>query len=70
MIILSAIMMPAMIIRSYQGWLQMCLIDLPLFMASTMSISSFYLTSQRELYPKTWYKTFLYLPCLMSLGIA
>ncbi|HEY0308407.1 MAG TPA: cellulose synthase family protein [Acidobacteriaceae bacterium] len=69
MIILSAIMMPAMIIRSYQGWLQMCLIDLPLFMASTMSISSFYLASQRELFPKHWYKTFLYLPCLMALGV-
>jgi len=48
---------------------QMCLIDLPLFMASTMSISSFYLVSQKELYPKKWYKTFLYLPFLMSLGI-
>ncbi len=69
MIVLSTIMMPAMIIRSYQGWIQMCLIDLPLFMASTMSISSFYLTSQRELYPRTWYKTILYLPFLMSLGI-
>ena len=61
--------MPAMIIRSYQGWVEMMLIDFPLFMASTMSISSFYLTSQRELFPRTWYKTFLYLPFLMSLGI-
>jgi len=69
MIVLSTLLMPAMIIRSYQGWVQMCLIDLPLFMASTMSISSFYLTSQRELYPGKWYKTFLYLPFLMSLGI-
>lgn len=69
MIILSTLLMPAMIIRSYQGWLQMMLIDFPLFMASTMSISSFYLVSQKELFPRTWYKTFLYLPFLMSLGI-
>jgi len=69
MIVLSTLLMPAMIIRSYQGWIQMCLIDLPLFMASTMSISSFYLVSQKELYPGKWYKTFLYLPFLMSLGI-
>ena len=69
MIVLSTLLMPAMIIRSWQGWLQMLLIDFPLFMASTMSISSFYLTSQRELYPKRWYKTFLYLPFLMSLGV-
>ncbi|MGZ4787138.1 MAG: glycosyl transferase family 2, partial [Terriglobales bacterium] len=33
------------------------------------SVSSFYLVSQKELYPKTWFRTFLYLPFLMSLGI-
>jgi len=69
MIVLSVLLMPAMIIRSWQGPIQMLLIDLPLFMASTMSVSSFYLVSQKELYPRTWYKTFLYLPFLMSLGV-
>jgi cellulose synthase/poly-beta-1,6-N-acetylglucosamine synthase-like glycosyltransferase len=69
MIILSVLLMPAMIIRSWQGWLQMLLIDLPLFMASTMSISSFYLVSQKELFPKSWGRTFLYLPFLMALGV-
>jgi cellulose synthase/poly-beta-1,6-N-acetylglucosamine synthase-like glycosyltransferase len=69
MIVLSVLLMPAMIIRFYQGWFQMLLIDLPLFMASTFSISSFYLVSQKELYPRRWYRTFLYLPFLMSLGI-
>jgi cellulose synthase/poly-beta-1,6-N-acetylglucosamine synthase-like glycosyltransferase len=69
MIILSVLLMPAMIIRSWQGLLQMLLIDLPLFMASTMSISSFYLVSQKELFPKKWGKTFLYLPFLMALGV-
>ena len=69
MIVLSTLLMPAMIIRSYQGWIQMMLIDFPLFMASTMSVSSFYLVSQKELYPTKWYRTFLYLPCLMGLGV-
>jgi cellulose synthase/poly-beta-1,6-N-acetylglucosamine synthase-like glycosyltransferase len=69
MIILSVLLMPAMIIRSWQGWLQMLLIDLPLFMASTMSISSFYLVSQKELFPKGWGRTILYLPFLMALGV-
>src|SRR6195952_3421437 len=69
MIVLSTLLMPAMIIRSWQGWFQMLLIDLPLFMASTMSVSSFYLVSQKELFPRRWYKTFLYLPFLMSLGV-
>jgi cellulose synthase/poly-beta-1,6-N-acetylglucosamine synthase-like glycosyltransferase len=69
MIVLSTLLMPAMIIRSYQGWVQMVLIDFPLFMASTMSISSFYLVSQKELYPRSWGRTFLYLPFLMALGV-
>ena len=38
-------------------------------MASTFSISSFYLVSQKELFPKRWPRTFLYLPFLMALGI-
>ena len=69
MIVLSMLLMPAMIIRFYQGWFQMLLIDVPLFTASTMSISSFYLVSQKELFPGKWFKTFLYLPFLMALGI-
>jgi cellulose synthase/poly-beta-1,6-N-acetylglucosamine synthase-like glycosyltransferase len=69
MIVLSVLLMPAMIIRFYQGWFQMLYIDLPLFMASTFSISSFYLVSQKELFPKSWFRAFLYLPLLMSLGI-
>ncbi|GAC1652365.1 MAG: glycosyltransferase family 2 protein [Acidobacteriaceae bacterium] len=69
MVLLSGLLLPAMIIRSFGGWFQMLLIDLPLFLASTASISSFYLVSQKELYPKRWYRTFIYLPFLMSLGI-
>src|SRR5271169_4300416 len=69
MIVLSVLLMPAMIIRFYQGWFQMLYIDLPLFMASTFSISSFYLVSQKELFPKSWLRSLLYLPLLMSLGI-
>ncbi|RRA50116.1 cellulose synthase family protein [Acidipila sp. EB88] len=69
MVVLSVLLMPAMIIRFYQGWLQMLLIDFPLMMMSTFSISSFYLVSQKELYPRTWYKTVIYLPFLMALGI-
>jgi len=69
MIVLSVLLLPAMVIRFYQGWFQMLYIDLPLFMASTFSISSFYLVSQKELFPKSWLRSLLYLPLLMSLGI-
>jgi len=69
MIVMSVLLLPAMICRFYQGWFQMLLIDVPLFTASTFSIAVFYMMSQRELFPKTWMKTFLYLPFLMALGI-
>lgn len=69
MIVLSVLLMPAMIIRFYQGWFQMLLIDFPLFLVSTFSISSFYIVSQRELFPKTWRGQLIYIPFLMSLGI-
>lgn len=69
MILLSVLLLPAMIIRFYQGWFQMLYIDLPLFMASTFSISSFYMVSQKELFPRSWYRALLYLPFLMALGI-
>ncbi len=69
MVLLSTMLLPAMIVRFYQGWFQMLVIDLPLFLASTCSISSFYLTAQRALYPKTWKRTFLYLPLVMAVGI-
>jgi hypothetical protein len=68
MIVLSVLLMPAMIIRSWQGYVQMLLIDFPLFVASTMSVSTFYMVSQKELYPKIWYKRLPYVPFLMALG--
>jgi cellulose synthase/poly-beta-1,6-N-acetylglucosamine synthase-like glycosyltransferase len=69
MVLMSAALLPAMICRFYQGWFQMLLIDVPLFTASSFSIAVFYLMSERELFPKTWMKTLLYLPFLMALGI-
>jgi cellulose synthase/poly-beta-1,6-N-acetylglucosamine synthase-like glycosyltransferase len=69
MVLLSTMLLPAMIVRFYQGWFQMIVIDLPLFLASTCSISSFYLVAQKELRPKSWWRTFLYMPFVMATGI-
>src|SRR5215475_14760212 len=68
MIVLSFLLLPAMIVRFNQGWFQMLYIDLPLWLASTASISTFYLISQRELY-SDWRVRLKYLPFLMSVGI-
>src|SRR5262249_19719539 len=69
MVMFSAMLLPAMIVRFYQGWFQTIVIDLPLFLASTCSISSFYLVAQKELRPKSWWRTFLYMPFVRGVGI-
>src|SRR5215212_302493 len=56
MILLSLLMFPAMVIRYNMGWYEMMLIDVPLFMGATLSVCSFYLMSQREVFPDTWSK--------------
>src|SRR6478609_4694878 len=69
MIVVSALMLPVMIVRFYMGVWNMVLLDLPLIVASFWSISAFYVVAQRELHPKTWKRTFLMLPMLMAVGV-
>jgi cellulose synthase/poly-beta-1,6-N-acetylglucosamine synthase-like glycosyltransferase len=69
MVLLSTMLLPAMIVRFYQGYFQMFFIDLPLFLASTCSVSSFYLVAQKELRPQSWWRAFLYMPFVMATGI-
>jgi cellulose synthase/poly-beta-1,6-N-acetylglucosamine synthase-like glycosyltransferase len=69
MIIFSVILLPAMIVRFYQGWFQMLYLDLPLFILSTCSFSTFYMVAQRQLYPREWRSRIKYLPFLMATGI-
>jgi cellulose synthase/poly-beta-1,6-N-acetylglucosamine synthase-like glycosyltransferase len=68
MVVLGATLLPALIVRFHQGWFELMLLDLPLFMAATFSVSSFYIVSQKEIYPD-WMTRLKYLPFLMSMGI-
>ena len=45
-------MLPVMIVRFYQGWFEMVMIDLPLIAASFWSISALCHIAHRELHPK------------------
>ena len=69
MSLLSILMFPAMYVRYSMGWTEMMLIDIPLFAAATVSVCNFYIVSQRELYPQSWWSRLKYLPFLMSIGI-
>jgi cellulose synthase/poly-beta-1,6-N-acetylglucosamine synthase-like glycosyltransferase len=49
-------------------WTKMFLVDMPLFLAATVSITAFYLCAQIELH-EHWLRRLLYLPVLMAVGI-
>jgi cellulose synthase/poly-beta-1,6-N-acetylglucosamine synthase-like glycosyltransferase len=68
MVILSIILFPALIVRYNQGWFELLSIDVPLFILSFSSVSTFYIISQKALH-KDWLKRIAYLPGLMAVGI-
>lgn len=51
------------------GWLRAFLIDIPIFLCASLSVTIFYICAQRELHPKTWMQELLFLPALLALGI-
>jgi cellulose synthase/poly-beta-1,6-N-acetylglucosamine synthase-like glycosyltransferase len=60
---------PGLVSASTGGALRAVLIDLPIFVATTMSTAVFYLCAQRELYPKDWKRDILFFPFVLALGI-
>ncbi len=69
MIVVSALMLPVMIVRFYMGIWQMVFIDMPLIAAAFWSLSLFYVVAQRELYPHNWKRSILLLPMLIAAGV-
>ena len=59
MMVISALMLPVMIVRFYMGVWEMMVLDFPLIVASFWSLSAFYVIAQRELHPKTWKRSIL-----------
>lgn len=51
------------------GIWRLLLLDVPIFLAASLSVAIFYFFAQRELYPKSWWKEILLLPLLLGLGI-
>src|ERR1700726_501503 len=51
------------------GIVRMLLIDLPIFVATTVSTAVFYLCAQRELHPKDWKREIWFFPFVLALGI-
>ncbi len=68
LMLLSVLLLPNLLVRTRHGWREVLIIDLPLFFGTTLSIASFYITSQREI-DRGWRRTIRRLPLVMSLGI-
>jgi hypothetical protein len=51
------------------GELTYYIVNVPIFFFASVSVILFYLTSQKALRPKTWWKEVPYLPLLLALGI-
>jgi cellulose synthase/poly-beta-1,6-N-acetylglucosamine synthase-like glycosyltransferase len=69
MMMVSALLLPVMIVRFYMGIFQMVFLDLPLIVASFFSISAFYVLAQRELHPTSWKRSVFLLPALLAVGV-
>jgi cellulose synthase/poly-beta-1,6-N-acetylglucosamine synthase-like glycosyltransferase len=50
-------------------WIRMFLLDVPIFLAASLSVAIFYICAQRELHPRTWTREILLLPALIALGV-
>jgi hypothetical protein len=69
MVLVSALLLPVMIVRFYMGWFQMVFLDLPLIVATFLSLGLFYVLAQQELYPKGWKRALFLLPALLAAGV-
>lgn len=70
MVLLSLLMFPAMVIRYNMGWVEMLLIDVPLFLGATTSVCSFYAFAQRQAFGEaSWRARLKYVPGVLALGI-
>jgi cellulose synthase/poly-beta-1,6-N-acetylglucosamine synthase-like glycosyltransferase len=68
MVVLSVMMPLSMVVRFNHGLYSTLFLDLPVFVASTASVSFFYVATGREL-GLSWWGRVKYLPFVMSLGI-
>ena len=69
MVLLAALMFPAMVLRYSMGWAEMVVVDVPIFLAATASVCAFYVLSQKEQFPGGWKSKVKYIPAVLGIGI-
>jgi cellulose synthase/poly-beta-1,6-N-acetylglucosamine synthase-like glycosyltransferase len=69
LLLLSLLILPNLLVRTAQGWREVLLVDLPLFLGTTTSLIVFYVLSQREVRPRTWVEGLKHLPLMLAVGV-
>jgi cellulose synthase/poly-beta-1,6-N-acetylglucosamine synthase-like glycosyltransferase len=69
MAVLFALLIPSMTVRALWGNGELLAMDLLLFLGTLSSLSSFYLTAQRELFPQAWRQKIALIPMVAVLGV-
>lgn len=54
---------------AHGGLKQTLLVDIPIFLATTVSIATFYIVAQRHLNPKGWMRDLMLMPMILALAI-
>lgn len=70
MMLISALMLPVMIIRFYMGWQEMLLLDVPVLLLTFCPLWVFYLHAQYERDPSRWVRAAALVPMMIAAGIA
>ena len=68
-VLLSVLLLPSLIVRFYVFDGYLLLLDLPLFLGTFSSLTTFYLLSQKELFPRHWRRRLLLVPAIVAVGI-
>ena len=69
LVLLSVLLLPSAVVRFYHGHVAFLLIDVPLFLGTFSSLSTFYLLAQKELSPSCWRWKLVLIPALVATGI-
>lgn len=69
LLLLSMLLLPCLMLRSTHGWREVLVVDLPLFFGTTLSVCTFYLTTQREEGSRSILWALRRLPMLLAVGI-
>jgi cellulose synthase/poly-beta-1,6-N-acetylglucosamine synthase-like glycosyltransferase len=68
MVLLAGLMFPAMLLRYNMGWAEMIVVDVPIFLAATASVCTFYALSQKEQFAD-WRTRLRYIPAVLGIGV-